>query len=53
MQFSIALAFTLVCDKAVNHGQITVHLYHSTADARDWIARSGSEVASSITGFAA
>jgi len=50
MQFSIALAFTLVCDKAFNHGQVTVRLYDHTVDARDWIVRSGRGVASSITG---
>jgi hypothetical protein len=53
MQFAIALSFTLVCDKAFNRGQITVQLYDSTADARDWIVRSGDDVATSISGFRA
>jgi hypothetical protein len=53
MQLTIALAFTLVFDKALNRGQVTIHLYDSTADARDWIVRSGDEIASSFTGFLA
>ena len=47
----IALALTLVCDKAFNHGSLTVKLFDSAADARDWALRSGDEVASSVTGF--
>lgn len=50
--FVIAVALTLVCDKAFNHGMLTVKLFDSAADARDWAVQSGDEVAESVSGFA-
>ena len=47
----IAVALTLVCDKAFNRGFLTVKLFDSAAGARDWALRSGDEVADSVTGF--
>lgn len=49
---TIALALTLVCDRAFNHGALTVRLFDTAAGARDWTLRSGDEVASSVSGFA-
>jgi len=48
---TIAIALTLVCDRAFNHGALTVKLYDNAADARDWAARSGGEIATTFTGF--
>lgn len=48
----IAIALTLVCDKAFNHGALTVQLFENASDARDWAVRSGDEVATSVSGFA-
>lgn len=47
----IALALTLVCDRAFNHGALTVKLYDNAAGARDWAARSGADIAQTFTGF--
>ena len=47
----IAVALTLTCDNAFNHGVLTVRLFDSAAGARDWAVRSGDEVADSVTGF--
>jgi hypothetical protein len=47
----IALALTLVCDRAFNHGALTVKLYDNAAGARDWATRSSDEVADSFTGY--
>lgn len=47
----IAIALTLVCDRAFNHGALTLKLYDNAADARDWATRSGDEIAESFTGF--
>ena len=49
--FMIALSLTLVCDKAFNHGNLTVKLFDSAGSARDWALRSGDEVATSGSGF--
>ena len=49
--FMIAVALTLVCDKAFNHSSLTVKLFDSAADAGSWAARSGDEVAASVSGF--
>jgi hypothetical protein len=48
---SIALALTLVCDRAFNHGMLTVKLFDTTASARDWATQSGEEIAQTFTGF--
>ena len=48
---TIAIALTLVCDRAFNHGALTVKLYDNTAGARDWATRSGNEVADTFIGF--
>jgi hypothetical protein len=47
----IAIALTLVCDRAFNHGALTIKLYDNAADARDWATRSGNEIAVTFTGF--
>lgn len=47
----IALALTLVCDKAFNRGSLTVKLFDSAAGARDWALHSGDEVADSMSGY--
>lgn len=47
----IAVALTLVCDRAFNHGALTVRLFENAADARDWAVRSSDDVATSMTGF--
>ncbi|WP_169746381.1 hypothetical protein [Sphingomonas changbaiensis] len=47
----IAIALTLVCDRAFNHGALTLKLYDNAADARDWAARSTDEITATFTGF--
>lgn len=47
----IAVALTLVCDRAFNHGNLTIRLFDSAASARDWAMRSGNDVATAVTGF--
>ena len=49
--FMIAVALTLVCDKAFNNGDLTVELVDNAAHARDWALRSGDEVADTVGGF--
>jgi hypothetical protein len=48
---SIALALTLVCDRAFNHGMLTVKLYDTTSVACNWVTESGEGVAQTFTSF--
>lgn len=48
---TIAIALTLVCDRAFNHGDLTLKLYDNAADAKNWATRSGNEIAETFTGF--
>jgi len=48
---TIALALTVVSDRAFNQGALTVKLFDNSASVRDWAVRSGNEVADSLTGF--
>jgi hypothetical protein len=49
--FMIAVALTLVCDKAFNQGNLTVKLFDSAVGARDWALRSGDDVAATVSGY--
>jgi hypothetical protein len=51
LSLTIAIALTLVCDRAFNHGDLTLKLYDNAADAKNWATRSGNEIAETFTGF--
>lgn len=49
--FMILIAFGLVLDRGLNHGEITVRLADNASEAKHWAMHSGERVAATIHGF--